>query len=167
MKLLVDLSPVANLQHRDGFRDNAPAFMSTELFAASGPGSGAQVENFRFDGIVLGRVHPRQLLLSARKNAEGVTHLRFRSRSILAMASSTGTGVSPDAFASSNSRMAQSSSRSSRIFSYSSTLMRTPILSPFSLVRNCFGSVMSWPFIESTAARWSQQVGMAHATSIA
>src|SRR5580704_401117 len=82
-------------------------------------------------------------LLSPAENCNGVVHLR--SRRFSARACSKGMGASPEAFASSIARMSSRSSRSSRSFSYSSTLMTTAILSPFSFVRNWVGRFISSP----------------------
>src|SRR5713226_10190544 len=90
-----------------------------------------------FDHLKGGRGNGFQFSSCSAGNGYAVTHLRLRRISVSAC--SKGMGVSPEAFAFSYSRTAcksSISSRSSRIFSYSSMLMTTATFSPCSFTRN-------------------------------
>ncbi len=145
--LPVNVFPVPNTQYRYGlclivdFIDHAvvahmqsPSRQVGQLTAPGGSRIVTQFLDFFFDRFVWPGIQSSKFFLSPRQDAEGVVHFRFRS--IRAMASSRGTGVSPEALASSYSRMASRSSSSSRIFSYSSMLRTTATFSPRSFTTN-------------------------------
>ncbi len=132
---------------------NPPTRLIGELSATRRPGIVTQAIDFLFDGFVRFGVKRREFFFSTRQDAECVDHLRFRS--MRAIASSKGTGVSPEAFASSYSRMASRSSSSSRIFSYSSMLMTTATFSPRSFTTNW----RSFPTGSSLSAVYSGLAG--------
>jgi len=169
MKLPIDIFPMANLDDRHGFLGivnleknsidagtNPPRSVVTLQSLASGwPRVATKRQNFPLDGFKRGRWNSFHLLSRSVCDEYAVVH--FRLRRISAMACSNGMGISPEAFASSYSRTACKSSRSSRSSSYSAMPMTTAILSPFLFVRNCVGSFMVLPLEKSTPARWSQQ----------
>src|SRR5579863_9535550 len=113
---------------------NPPTWVVRKLPAAGRSRFVAQAIDLFLDGFVWFGVKRQQFFFSTRKYEKRVDHFRFRS--IRAIASSKGTGVSPDTFASSYSRIASRSSSSSRIFSYSSMLMTTATFSPRSFTTN-------------------------------
>ena len=149
MRLSVHIAAMPDLKDCDGLFDvtdsvnhaivadaNSPALPIAKFLAARCAGDLAQAEDSCFGGIVDRGVQPRKLFFRVRQDAEIVTHLPFLSRSILSTASSNGTGVSPEAIASSYARRSSRSSSSWRIFSYSSMLMTTATLSPRSFTTN-------------------------------
>ena len=168
MKLSVNLAAVAYFQNGYYFYgvinviqnpvvsdSHAPARPVFEFTAPRRAWIPCQVCDFQLDGFVRIFVKRCELPLGARQDPDDVAHLRFRS--ILATASSNGTGVSPEALASSYARMSSNSSSSSRSFWYSSMLMTTAIFSPFSLVRNCVGSFICLPLPKFSVGRLSEQ----------
>src|SRR6266851_5192660 len=140
---------------------NPPASIVRQLPAARRSGFVTQGIDFLFDGIVRSGVKRRELFFGAWQDAERVNH--FRLRSIRAIASSKGTGVSPEALASSYSRIASMSSSSSRIFSYSSMLMTTATFSPRSFTTNW----RSFPMEISLRAVYSRAERRAIQTEVA
>jgi len=147
IRLPIDFFAIADAQNRHRFccivnfiddsivsDADSPAWVVGELPATRRPRFVTQVVDPIFDGFVWLRVKCRQFFFGTRQDSKCVDHFRFRS--IRAIASSKGTAVSPEAFASSYSRMASRSSSSSRIFSYSSMLMTTATFSPRSFTTN-------------------------------
>ena len=150
MNLIVHNASVCDFQHGNNLAavidfvhdpvvsgPNSSSLISLEFATAGRSGIVNKRGNFLFDRLVDRRIESRKLLFGCRQDAEKIVHLRFRSRSILATASSNGTGVSPEAFASSYSRIAWRSSSSSRSSSYSLISSTTATRTPFSSVTNC------------------------------
>src|SRR6266850_1020714 len=148
MKLSVHIAPVPDLKYRDSLFDvvdfvnhvvanaNSPALPIAKFLAAAWSRSVAEFKDSCFNGIVYWGVQSGKLFFRVRQYAKRVTNLLFLSRSILSTASSNGTGVSPEAMASSYARISSRSSSSSRIFSYSSILRTTATFSPRSFTTN-------------------------------
>ena len=172
MSLVVYDASMSDLQHRNdsaGIVDlvnnpvisgpDAPCAIPFQFPAARWSWIVSKRRNLCFDRFVKRGIKLQQLFFGQRKNAEEITHLRFRSRSILAMASSNGTAVSPEAFASSYSRTAWRSSSSSRSSSYSLISSTTATRTPFSSVTNCLalGIFLTLGRVYSRANRASRQ----------
>ena len=160
MNLPINFSPVAHFQNChypypviDIVKNaiipgsHTPAAVVFQLAASGRPRIVSEPCDLRFDCGVDSGFERCQLAFSPRQDLNCITHLRLRS--ILSIASEKGTGVSPDAFASSYARISSRSSSSSRIFSYSSMLKTTAIFSPFSLVKNCVGAFIVSPIPEA------------------
>ena len=123
---------------------NTPRSLSAlQFLAPRRPWISAKGQQSLLNQLVGRRRDCKMFFLSPAENYNGIVHLRLRRFS--ARACSRGMAVSPEAFASSIARMSSRSSSSSRSFSYSSTLMTTAILSPFSFVRNWVGCFISSP----------------------
>ncbi len=132
---------------------DAPALNILQFAASNRPRVFLKSMDLGLNRVIFRGVQLGELLYNCWKDYEVVAHLRFRSRSILAMASAKGTAVSPEALASWYSRIASASSNSSRSFSYSSMLMTTAIFSPFLFFINWVGSVILSPLLEFTPLR--------------
>src|SRR5712664_4649622 len=149
MKLPVDIASMGNLDHDHGlgavidFIDqpivadaNTPRLLAAfQHLAAGRPGDSTQRQHSLCNVFVGWRWDRFQLFLGASPNAYGITHLRLRR--ISSSACSKGIGLSPEAFASSYSRTACRSSRSSSNSSYSLMSSTTATRTPFSSVTNC------------------------------
>jgi hypothetical protein len=164
----INVASMSNINHRDAedgvidFVDDpivsgsdAPrSIAALELLATGRTRVVTQRHNSLFDRFV-GRIRDfGETLLSPRKDDYAVTHLR--SCSISSNACWRGIGTSPEALASSYARISSSSSSSSRILAYSSMVITTAILSPFSFVRNCVGFVMA--MLSTILLRWTPKV---------
>src|SRR6266852_5181310 len=148
MKLPVDVTSMSNLDHNHSlgaivdFIDqpivadtDTPFITALQHFAAGRPGNRAQSQH-SLRNIFLERRWDRfQFSLSASPNAYRIAHLRLRR--ISSSACSRGIGTSPEALASSYSRTACRSSRSSSNSSYSLMSSMTATRTPFSSVTNC------------------------------
>jgi len=170
MKILVGLTPVANLHDRDKLGaivnridhavvscPDAPRLMATQFPTTCRSRLLTEPIDSCLYRFVVWRVQSGELFFCARKNLKRVTHFKIRWPSMRSMAASKGMATSPEAFASLNSRIAHSSSSSSSSFSYSAMPMITAIFSPFSFVRKCVGSFILSPLKKCTPAPWSQQ----------
>jgi hypothetical protein len=164
MKLAVNILPMADPDDRHSLlrvvnlkensvvaRSHTPGFVvALQSFASSRTRVGTQRKNLLLDGFKCRRWDAFHLFLRCIGDEYGVGHLRLRRISDIAC--SKGMGFSPEALASSYSRTACKSSRSSISSSYSWMLMTTAILSPFSFVRNWVGSFMVLPYEKFTPA---------------
>jgi len=172
MNLVIHDASVSHLQYRNNSAavidfvydpvvtgSNSPSLIPLKFATAGWPRIVDKRRNFPFDRLIERRIKSRKLLFGCRKDTEKIIHLRFRSRSILPTASSNGTGVSPEAFASSYSRMAWRSSSSSRSSSYSLISSTTATRTPFSSVTNCLalGIFLTLRRVYSRANRASRQ----------
>lgn len=132
-----------------------PNLSALQFLAARRSWISAKRQQALLNQFVGRRGYCKMFFLSPPQNYNSIVHLRLMRFS--ASACSRGIGISPEAFASSIARMSSASSSFSISSSYSSMLMTTAILSPFSLVRNCVGSFMFLPLEKSTPAGRSQQ----------
>ena len=147
---LIDQSIVANA--------NAPRFLGAFQYLAAGrPGNSSQRKHSLSNIFVERRWDRFQFPLSAASNPYRIAHLRLRRISLSAC--SRGIGTSPEAFASSYSRTACRSYRSSSNSSYSLISSTTATRTPFSSVTNClaFGIFLTLNRVYSRANHASRQ----------
>src|SRR5258708_9842095 len=171
MKVPVEIASMGNLDHDHGLGavidlieqpivadGNTPRVLGGFQHVAGGrPGDSTQRQHSLCNVFVGWRWDRFQLFLGASPNAYGITHLRLRR--ISSSACSKGIGLSPEAFASSYSRTACRSSRSSSNSSYSLMSSTTATRTPFSSVTNCLalGIFLTLGRVYSRANRSSRQ----------
>src|SRR5437016_3177723 len=137
------------------------SFCVFQLFASRWPRVFRKCQHLLLDLFIRRGRNGVVVLLGHRQNEYPVLHLRFRRFS--AKACSRGIGVSPNAFASLQARISSRSSRSSRIFLYSSMLMTTATFSPRSFTTNwrSFPMGISLRAVYSRAKRRAIQTNLA------